>query len=24
MALAYYYLNQGARVALVGRDIDTL
>ncbi len=24
MALAYYYLNHGAKVALVGRDIDTL
>lgn len=24
MALAYWYLNNGAQVALVGRDIDTL
>ena len=24
MALAYWYLNNGAQVALVGRDIETL
>lgn len=24
MALAFYYLNNGAQVALVGRDIETL
>ena len=24
MALAYYYLNNGAQVALVGRDVETL
>lgn len=24
MALAYWYLNNGAQVALIGRDIETL